>query len=1379
MLVRALRSRRGTEEPLIAQATLDSRTQIISQLWTAFFEDSLEQSGAASVAQRALAQDIVYDLRTRVHFAMADNARAEDVAWLSGLSPQGVLEFAQTSQAAHLLVSDRRQDPPTPAELQACLQAAQLFASLGLNNRVREVTRPLSSHAYGLRDTDPAQAAQRASLLLVLAQIYSQTGAMETELNSALQGVVALDRPGELHESAQLARAMMAMQAGNLLDARDFLITIPGHPMAQTFLQGLQDGQRAQRIAQIVGVLRAVSMNYIERGRASGENMDAVERDTLAGWQEVQRLMMSGEASDVDAALQRIGRTRGFPNFTTGTGEFHIGSNVGYFIGVVSRPGMSDTDFHRAIFELCGFLRMDDYFQAASQIYQMMEADPRTRDHAHARLEAIPAEARFHAGLNVARTLLALRAGPAGMLAVSSTSGASPDEMLQNVAMVVVPFAAARAVAVGAEGLFVARATSGSIRLVRGAGLVVQAGNRTVEGLNYLRFGVRTGTEAAVFTASSMAMHSVFTGRSDHWTWGNFGREFGSMLLTFGLCHGIGYGVRSLGRAASGSESFRAIGTQRVMGGLAYGSTIAGLTGLEYLNEALGLHPHEGEIPLALRVMSSALMDAQMRAATRGLDAVSGGRISAFERSTQGAQTYHDLLPALDRLGLPRPDAEGRMTASAAFVMNLLQARVEQGEDPAAIVASLNPSPRTLRAARAGGAWSEWLRSHALGMAFLFTGMSGGSFGRFPRSTAAEERWWENQETRNGMEDQFADLDFADVYWPSEESPALRLGLPRSPVPEDQLAGLATVLASAPEGPQPPVRIELAGLSDPAGLSCLLPLLRRGVSFEVQVAGRSPAIRLQANSENQLRIQGIDAALLRILGPRLRENFAQVAVEGVSSEAEALELVRTSAEVEGPELAVLDGEGRETIRYRSGGFNVPDDGSRSDYPAFLERVVQMAGRRPVRVMIDGLPLLTVSRGPQGAYLNSDLNRANPAQALAALRRLGEVADGPFRGAEIQIQNLDPTVHRRSEVRAALTALTRSALSGGSRRLSLRLSGPRGEAGPLAFRLSPNPEPNRTRFRLESELPVEEIPEVLSEYLAAESAEIFRLGNPAATPPTVEELGALWRAALSHTQAYSQHRQAGEEYRPYWSEAGSVELWQAGISALGSYARARGNAERVQRALRNILQYSDPAESTVLSSGGFEGRTLGDNGFELLRLAERDQGSIGPALEIINGLMGRHGNVEVGGALVGMVYRRRVADEGGARSEVDVLREQVQTATADGGRYRFVLLPEDHNCRVTTPDWIVEGLDENGRPSEMTTVEVKARNVQGPGFNENWLRETLRKGTSQLTTHGFSNGNAEPRAILALRFSGVERNATPQATVARLLAEEYRRLNQSA
>ena len=712
----AMHGLRGLEvdgNPLIAERTMANTIRLTEELIGAIFEDSLAQAEGPNLEERReLAGSIVADLNTRVHAAMAEGASPADLSWLSGLSPASVTEFAEISQSAHLLLRGHS-DPPTERDLQASLQAAQLFASLGLPERVTAAMAPLETFAAGIDVSSEEGAGTRAQLLLSLAQVYSSAG-MSESLRRALEGVVALDRPGELHGMAELARGMIHLSEGRLDEARSVFAALPEDPVAQSFLRSILDGERGARIARTIGVLRAVSANFLQRGRDAGEDMDAWERDTNAGWDEVQRLVLSGECSSIGEALGRVESSGRFPGFHTGAGDMTIGSRLGYFLSAVDNPALSDADFGSEIFEFAAGIGADGYLMADGMIYQMMAEDPRYHDEATERLEGLPGVARFQAGLNIGRMLLAMRAGPAGMLGISMTSGSSPDEVITNTAMVVVPFAAARAVAVGAEGLFVARATGGSIRAIRTAEavertyLAVEAGGRSVRGLRLAGFGVRAGTEAAVFTVSSMGLHSLFTGHTDNWTWGNFGREFGSMLLTFGLCHGIGMGMSRLGREAARVESLRTAGASaelgtaalrpgasRALGVLGYGATLGGLTGLEYFNEAIGLHPHEGDVPFLIRLFNSAMMDAQMRVAGSGIDAVSGGRISRLEASTHRAYDVAEVMPALHRLGFEGPNERGEMPAESRLILDTMLSRIAAGESASAVESSMDSAART------------------------------------------------------------------------------------------------------------------------------------------------------------------------------------------------------------------------------------------------------------------------------------------------------------------------------------------------------------------------------------------------------------------------------------------------------------------------------------------------------------------------------------------------------------------------------------------------------------------------------------------------------------------------------------------------------------
>jgi hypothetical protein len=137
----------------------------------------------------------------------------------------------------------------------------------------------------------------------------------------------------------------------------------------------------------------------------------------------------------------------------------------------------------------------------------------------------------------------------------------------------------------------------------------------------------------------------------------------------------------------------------------------------------------------------------------------------------------------------------------------------------------------------------------------------------------------------------------------------------------------------------------------------------------------------------------------------------------------------------------------------------------------------------------------------------------------------------------------------------------------------------------------------------------------------------------------------------------------------------------------------------------------------------------------------------------------------------------VVADGAARHEVEALRDQIREAgRTPAQRFRFTVLPEDRETRVTTPEWVVEQLDATGRPLRLLAAEVKAVNLQGRG--ESGLGDAIQKGTSQLTTHVFTDGVADPQAMLVLRLSQATNRGEATRLVRRLLNQEYLRLSGS-
>ncbi|MCC7344971.1 MAG: hypothetical protein IT573_08530, partial [Deltaproteobacteria bacterium] len=201
-----------------------------------------------------------------------------------------------------------------------------------------------------------------------------------------------------------------------------------------------------------------------------------------------------------------------------------------------------------------------------------------------------------------------------------------------------------------------------------------------------------------------------WSGKTSHWNLKHFGTEFGSMLVTFVLLHGVGMGMQGLSGASARYVGRAEAGMARALeggGGLgaaafelrlakgmdavaksgitAWGTRVTAFTGSEYVNEAIGLRPKEN-VPFWVRLAGSAVMDAQMMMAGKTVNAISGGRIAKLEKASQMKLAQHkmdyqakELLPIVQRMGFDAKTPVGR-----AVWESLMRSRA-QGESLKAI----------------------------------------------------------------------------------------------------------------------------------------------------------------------------------------------------------------------------------------------------------------------------------------------------------------------------------------------------------------------------------------------------------------------------------------------------------------------------------------------------------------------------------------------------------------------------------------------------------------------------------------------------------------------------------------------------------------------
>jgi len=583
-----------------------------------------------------------------------------DKEFLSQVTPASIQEYTKLAAGGHLFLMQAG-NKQGPRAMEARMKAAAVFSSCGLKDRVKESLEPVRKFALLLPKPE-----QRAGLLLNLSTLYQQAGSTESA-NEALQGVVDMggkEEPPALQELATLATGLQHLNRHENKEAEALFATIPQNPVAQAYLSAAKGESEKRRIVAGVAVLRSIGLNFLDRGKEatfggfSKDEYADMRRDTLAGWDEVQRLMLNGECKSFDQAIARVSGDERFPGFRTGfssnfgadphkadTSEFHVASATGYFLSRLQNPMLSDEEFGKAALDLGGTLEADGYYGSAGQIYALLQDHPNVGPAAKDLLEALPASAKIRSGINIAWSVITFAAGPAGIVAGTSTSSAGGADYVENVAMALIPFGVARAFALGAEAVYVARAAS----LIRNP-LV-----REVTG-----FVISKGAEAAGFTLGNMGMLTLFKGKTDQWTLGHFGKEFGTMFVTFVLLHGSGMMLQGLGRGtfrfsakaeadlARALESGSGVGqaalkyrlaasfdTVARSGVTAWASRVASFTGAEYFNEAIGLKDAEPGIPFGVRLFSSAVMDLQMSVAGKTLNRLSGGRMEALEASTR------------------------------------------------------------------------------------------------------------------------------------------------------------------------------------------------------------------------------------------------------------------------------------------------------------------------------------------------------------------------------------------------------------------------------------------------------------------------------------------------------------------------------------------------------------------------------------------------------------------------------------------------------------------------------------------------------------------------------------------------------------------------
>lgn len=660
------------KDALMSGIALIPTQTLIEKDANAFFQDLLEQNPEASPLQKQIAASILQDLQFKLHQSLEEGKPD----WPSNLNASSFKQFVDYAQNAHLLFSEA-QTLQGPDAINRYQQAARLFLQLGLTHRISEAMDPVVKRAEQNSDLT-----QKVELLFSVASFYQQSNLQE-KASSIFLKIEALENTSpELKEVIIFTRGMRHLNEGHLDDAKQVFKSIPNHPQAKALLENIEKGQKQHRAQLQLQILRTVLTSYYH-GKPQAEQIEK-------SLNEISKQVLSGKSSVYEAARHH------FFGFMVETGP---GWTLNGYLG--SSSEMSDQKFAESTYHLAGLLLKDDRTQAAGQIAQLMSEDPYVGKKAKQFIEEeIPAKAKMDNIFNAGHGLLYLTplAPAVAFVDVSSPStiGEEGSEAhtinavkgsLFNAATALIPFGIARWARVGAEAAFLSRAGT----LIESP-LALKIGG----------FFVGTTTEAGAFTLSNMTIHSLMTGDTSNWSFKNFGKEFGSMMVTFVLLHGVNLGVQRGGRALEKVSWLKATPEeaaklqeagklrlssegQQLFRGASWGLRVSSFTGSEYLNEALGLREHDNS-PLWMKLLSSAVTDAQMIRAGKAIDVISGGKISRIERNTHLQYKAHEFLPALKKMGFEidaskvlRGDRLGEPTPGELMLQNLVQSSLREG----------------------------------------------------------------------------------------------------------------------------------------------------------------------------------------------------------------------------------------------------------------------------------------------------------------------------------------------------------------------------------------------------------------------------------------------------------------------------------------------------------------------------------------------------------------------------------------------------------------------------------------------------------------------------------------------------------------------------
>jgi serine/threonine protein phosphatase PrpC len=624
---------------------LGSLREKIQPILNANVQSSLGEIRVSKETRQAMAAD----LQSHLEHVLDHALKSGDTSVLAGVNSQYLETFAGKLQKAHQTL-DAANGAKGSEVLDKSLAAAQAFGELGLPDRVQEALGRVNQVAH-----NPGVPAElRAEILTMTSHIYRSAG-METESNGTLDSIIALDVEGagsKVHESAELARGFKALGQGDLSSAAKHFKGLPENDTAQALLEKLEGAQRLQnqgKSANILGTMESLMLSYASVGSEDKDKMPEEEFAARSRFSPDQvkdfigaakQLILSGQSPDLPSAIEYLKKSPRYAGFD----EAFFGTNSKLKLDRALQVGafaMSDADQDRQLLGMARQYLDEENYSAAMQLANRYVGDEKLGDEAKKFVSGVPDQIFYDSLVRELKN-------------ASVVFAENPKEAAISLGTMVLGFGVGKIAAVGVKGAMAvsaAEAIEASLKLGVDATRVAREAQVFKYGIEAVSMTANAGATAA----TNSLIHGIQSGQVPDLK--SFGKEFGSMMMLFGMGHVAGGAVARLGGGPV-SQYFTGVGT---------------FVASKYVDPMLGLKPPVDQ-PFWKVVVQSFVEDLSMKGGGFLAHHIPGvqGRESQAQRATQ----HMEVLPKVAELGYMK---NGELTPGGMHLYQGLMGRAARG----------------------------------------------------------------------------------------------------------------------------------------------------------------------------------------------------------------------------------------------------------------------------------------------------------------------------------------------------------------------------------------------------------------------------------------------------------------------------------------------------------------------------------------------------------------------------------------------------------------------------------------------------------------------------------------------------------------------------